>query len=109
MSNPRLTVFNLALAAIAMVFLACARPEEPGRGRETPAACFADGACRQLFVSARRGLPARLPENSLAGYRAALSAGADAIGLELRVTRDGAFVALADATLDRTTSGSGLV
>jgi glycerophosphoryl diester phosphodiesterase len=48
------------------------------------------------------------PENTLAGFRACLAL---RVGLELDVqrTKDGELVCLHDTTLDRTTSGSGLV
>ena len=61
------------------------------------------------LVLAHRGLPARAPENTLASFRMALEAGADAIETDLRLTADGAIVCLHDATLDRTTDRTGAV
>jgi glycerophosphoryl diester phosphodiesterase len=42
-------------------------------------------------------------------YESALEAGADVIELDLHATSDGVIVALHDATVDRTTDGSGVV
>ena len=47
------------------------------------------------------------PENTLAGVRAALALGADAIEIDVRCTRDGTPVLLHDSTVDRTTDGEG--
>jgi len=56
-----------------------------------------------------RGASARLPENTLASFRAALEAGAGGLELDVRVTRDGHPVVMHDATVDRTTDGFGAV
>ena len=47
------------------------------------------------------------PENTVAGIRAALYLGAEAIEIDVHATADGALVLLHDDTLDRTTDGSG--
>ena len=56
-----------------------------------------------------RGASVRFPENTLASFRAALEAGAGGLELDVRVTRDGHPVVMHDATVDRTTDGSGAV
>src|ERR671917_454195 len=56
-----------------------------------------------------RGASDRLPENTLASFRAALEAGAGGLELDVRVTRDGHPVVMHDATVDRTTDGFGAV
>jgi glycerophosphoryl diester phosphodiesterase len=58
---------------------------------------------------AHRGLSARLPENTLSAFRAALEAGAGGLELDVRVTHDGHPVVMHDATVDRTTDGFGAV
>ncbi|MFF9345615.1 glycerophosphodiester phosphodiesterase [Streptomyces sp. NPDC014734] len=50
---------------------------------------------------AHRGDPYRVRENTLASIRSALAHGADAVEIDVRVTRDGVPVLLHDATLDR--------
>ncbi|MEU1469569.1 glycerophosphodiester phosphodiesterase [Streptomyces sp. NPDC005761] len=50
---------------------------------------------------AHRGDPYRVRENTLLSIRSALERGADAVEIDVRVTRDGVPVLLHDATLDR--------
>lgn len=61
------------------------------------------------YVMAHRGNSAQRPENTLAAFRLALEQGADLIETDLHVTADGVFVCIHDATVDRTTDGSGPV
>ncbi len=49
------------------------------------------------------------PENTLRSFRRSVVEGADAIELDLRLTRDERLVVLHDADVDRTTDGKGLV
>ena len=64
---------------------------------------------RQPVVTAHAACKGHAPENTLAGLRRALELGADAIEVDVRCTRDGVPVLLHDATVDRTTDGSGEV
>ena len=52
---------------------------------------------------AHRGASAYAPEHSIAAYDLALELGADALELDVRLTRDGEIVVLHDPTLARTT------
>jgi glycerophosphoryl diester phosphodiesterase len=61
------------------------------------------------LIIAHRGASRRAPENTLAAFRLAAEAGADAIELDARLSADGAVVVLHDFTLDRTTNGTGPV
>ena len=61
------------------------------------------------IVVAHRGNSIRAPENTLASMREAFELGADAVELDLRLTQDGVPVLLHDATVDRTTNGTGPV
>jgi len=56
-----------------------------------------------------RGAAGLEPENTLRSFRRAEEEGADALELDLRVTRDGYLVVLHDPTVDRTTNGTGPV
>jgi len=58
---------------------------------------------------AHRGNRVACPENTLAAFRRALEDGADILETDLHLTRDGVFVCLHDATVDRTTNGRGRV
>jgi glycerophosphoryl diester phosphodiesterase len=60
-------------------------------------------------VIAHRGASAYAPENTLAAFELALKQGADALELDIRLTRDGAPAVIHDATLDRTTDLTGPV
>jgi glycerophosphoryl diester phosphodiesterase len=54
-------------------------------------------------VIAHRGASAHAPENTMRAFELALRQGADALELDVRLSRDGVPVVLHDATLDRTT------
>ncbi|MDP9477584.1 MAG: glycerophosphodiester phosphodiesterase [Actinomycetota bacterium] len=56
-----------------------------------------------------RGAAGLEPENTLRSFRRAEEEGADALEMDLRVTRDGHLVVLHDPTVDRTTNGTGPV
>jgi glycerophosphoryl diester phosphodiesterase len=63
----------------------------------------------QIAVIAHRGEHRAHPENTLPAFQAAIDAGADFFELDVRTTRDGRLVLMHDATVDRTTSGTGAV
>ena len=58
---------------------------------------------------AHRGASALAPENTMAAFERAVELGADALELDLHLTRDNELVVIHDDTLDRTTDGSGPV
>ena len=62
-----------------------------------------------MLVIAHRGASGHAPENTLAAFRKAVSLGAAFIETDLQLSRDAHFVAIHDATVDRTTSGHGPV
>lgn len=62
-----------------------------------------------VFVAAHRGDWKYAPENSLEGLHNALFFGADIIETDVRQTADGHFIVMHDATVDRTTNGSGII
>lgn len=61
------------------------------------------------WVVAHRGEALRAPENTIAALELAVQAGADAVELDVQVSRDGVPVVIHDQRLDRTTTGSGPV
>jgi glycerophosphoryl diester phosphodiesterase len=63
----------------------------------------------QVSVISHRGEHLAHPENTLPAFQAAIDAGADYFELDVRTTSDGRLVLLHDATVDRTTNGSGRV
>lgn len=59
--------------------------------------------------SAHRGDHLQAPENSLEAITAAKAAGFGLVEMDVRQTKDGKLVLMHDATIDRTTTGSGAV
>ncbi|MCB9500583.1 MAG: glycerophosphodiester phosphodiesterase family protein [Deferribacteres bacterium] len=62
-----------------------------------------------LLIAHRGGISPEAPENSLLAFNNAISQGAHVIEIDLRSTKDGEIVIMHDATVDRTTNGSGKV
>jgi glycerophosphoryl diester phosphodiesterase len=62
-----------------------------------------------VIITGHRGALGTEPENTLRSFRRAVADGCDEIELDLRVSADGELVIMHDATVDRTTSGSGEV
>ncbi len=61
------------------------------------------------MVVAHRGCWSNAPENSLSAIEHCIALGADMVELDVRRTADGKLVLMHDATLNRTTTGSGKV
>ena len=61
------------------------------------------------LVVAHRGASAHAPENTLAAFHKAVEMGADAVELDVRLTRDRRVVVMHDRLVDRTTTGRGPV
>jgi glycerophosphoryl diester phosphodiesterase len=62
-----------------------------------------------ILTIAHRGFWVKTAENSLASVRAAIENGVEMIEIDTQTTADGRLVVIHDATLDRTTDGSGVV
>jgi glycerophosphoryl diester phosphodiesterase len=62
-----------------------------------------------LRICAHRGLSQACPENTLPAFAAAIAVGPHEIEFDVRTTRDGVLVVCHDATVDRTTDGTGKV
>lgn len=67
------------------------------------------GTSGYVMVAAHRGDWRHAPENSLSAFQNCIEAGIDIIEVDVRETKDGELVVMHDATLDRTTTGRGLV
>jgi glycerophosphoryl diester phosphodiesterase len=61
------------------------------------------------LIYAHRGASGYAPENTFAAFDRALEMPIDGIETDIRATKDGVLVLLHDATVDRTTNGSGAV
>jgi len=62
-----------------------------------------------VLVIAHRGASGNAPENTLAAFKKAVALGATFIETDLQLSRDARFVAIHDATVNRTTNGQGAV
>ena len=62
-----------------------------------------------MLAIAHRGASGYAPENTLAAFRRAVAMGATFIETDLQLSRDARFVAIHDATVNRTTNGQGKV
>lgn len=62
-----------------------------------------------IFVAAHRGWKVKYPENTLKAFQMALTLDVDQLETDVRVTKDGELVLMHDATVDRTTNGTGEV
>lgn len=68
-----------------------------------------DWESKAPLVIAHRGASAYAPENTMAAFKRAVEIGADAIELDVKLTKDRVVVVIHDDRVDRTTDGSGWV
>jgi len=61
----------------------------------------------QIYIGAHRGAMCHAPENTLAAFEKAIEFGAYRIECDIRKSKDGHLLMMHDATLDRTTDGTG--
>lgn len=66
-------------------------------------------ASKRVMIFGHRTQSGSAPENTLVGIDQAFSLGADAIECDVNYTSDGAMILMHDATVDRTTDGTGTV
>ena len=86
------------------------RPELYGEiVKEQPSVSHAEVVLPSRGLCAHRGAMATHPENTLAAFREAIRCGAHMIEFDVDLTRDKHLVVMHDATVDRTTNGSGRV
>jgi glycerophosphoryl diester phosphodiesterase len=73
----------------------------------------ASGTCHYHWVLpevvAHRGASAEAPEHTLAAYELAIAQRAGGLECDVRLTRDGELVCVHDRTVDRTSSGTGVI
>ncbi len=61
------------------------------------------------LLGGHRGNPAEFPENTMASFRSAIELGMDMIECDVHQSADGRLVVIHDHSVDRTTSGTGMV
>lgn len=64
---------------------------------------------RRIQLTGHRGAGGEAPENTLSGFRYAKRLGLTAVEFDIHLSRDDQLVVIHDATVDRTTNGSGPV
>ena len=64
---------------------------------------------RRIEVAAHRGNVENAPENTMPAFTDAYGIDVDMIELDLRMTKDHEIVVIHDATVDRTSDGTGMV
>lgn len=64
---------------------------------------------KKVIVASHRGDWRNHPENSIPAMKSAIDMGVDIIEIDLALTKDSALVVCHDRTLDRTTTGKGLI
>lgn len=96
-----LLAIALLLAAAYVVLTLIARP----RPTHAYAASVPDGTA----VLAHQGGDDLWPSNTMMAFENAAALGADVLELDVHLTADGQFVVIHDATVDRTTDGTGAV
>ena len=67
------------------------------------------GAHSRPLVISHAACAGHAPENTIAGIRAALRLGADAIEIDVQASADGVPILMHDLTVNRTTGGSGAI
>ncbi|MFH4969315.1 glycerophosphodiester phosphodiesterase family protein [Gaetbulibacter sp. M240] len=68
-----------------------------------------DSQGKDVLVIAHRGDWRNFPENSVEAIESAINMGVDMVELDVKKTKDNHLIIMHDATLDRTTTGKGLV
>lgn len=93
-----------SLLCVAVAFLGCSDPD-PAPG-ECPANAVVNAGHRGTGVKADDN---SLPENTLPSFEQAVVEGADMIELDVAHSADGVLMVIHDASVDRTTDGTGCV
>ena len=62
-----------------------------------------------MLVAGHRGVRVGAPENTMEAFLMAAKAGVDMIETDTHMTKDGVIILMHDHTIDRTTSGTGLI
>ena len=98
---------RLRITKAALAMLGAAASISAG-GAVKPAA-FSAPSQHKIVAVGHRGTVKFAPENTIVAHEAAIALGARAIEFDVRFTRDSEAVVIHDATVDRTTNGSGRV
>ncbi len=100
----------LILLSGLLFLISCSRPASvPANRAETVVSELHDPASKKVLVACHRGDWRNYPENSLAAIESVIRMGADIVEIDLALTADSVLVVCHDRTLNRTTTGRGLI
>jgi glycerophosphoryl diester phosphodiesterase len=110
MHTGRLNLKKFSLLFLTAAALGSAKSQAQSQAPATAQALAPLPAPRHAFtISCHRGDHTHAPENTLAAFANAIKAGGDYVEIDLRTTVDSQLVIMHDATVNRMTSGTGLI
>ena len=100
----------ILLSGLLPLQTSCSRPASaPASRAEGIVAEIHNPSSRKVLVACHRGDWRNYPENSLAAIESVIGMGADIVEIDLALTSDSVLVVCHDRTLNRTTTGKGLI
>lgn len=100
----------ILLSGLLLLQTSCSRPASaPASRAEGIVAEIHNPSSRKVLVACHRGDWRNYPENSLAAIESVIGLGADIVEIDLALTSDSVLVVCHDRTLNRTTTGKGLI
>ena len=100
----------ILLSGLLLLQTSCSRPDSaPASRAEGIVAEIHNPSSRKVLVACHRGDWRNYPENSLAAIGSVIGMGADIVEIDLALTSDSVLVVCHDRTLNRTTTGKGLI
>lgn len=98
----------LFAALLQAAVFSAASAQETARFKEINKAFLSPGS-KIVMIASHRGTHNDCPENSMTSFRKGIELGIDVIELDVRHTKDDSLVVMHDASVDRTTNGTGKV
>lgn len=99
---------EILFAALSVAVFSTAAAQETARFKEINEAFLSPGS-KIIMIASHRGAHNDFPENSMASFKRGIELGIDVIELDVRHTKDDSLVVMHDASVDRTTNGTGKV
>ncbi|WBB70745.1 glycerophosphodiester phosphodiesterase [Micromonospora sp. WMMD812] len=104
----RIAAATTAALAVLALAVAPASPAQAG-GKPRPGHSQNPWLKARVLHIAHQGGESEAPSNTMYAYRRAVDRGADMLELDVHSTADDVLVAIHDASVDRTTNGTGLI
>ena len=100
----------ILLSGLLLLQTSCSHTESaPGTRAERVVSEIHNPSSNKVLVACHRGDWRNWPENSLAAIESVIGMGADIVEIDLALTSDSVLVVCHDRTLNRTTTGKGLI